>query len=179
MIIFGNQWAESVGCFKILAISIFFQITSSSAGSIYLSLGNTKLMFKSGMISTVLMVFGIVTGVLSGEINRVALYVTIALIIRFIIDYYFLIKICFGYSASNFYRIFIPDICILIALLMIMKGSNIIAIDNLLLSALYKFSVCSSAYIILLFLTKQYKYFIVLLPLKIQQKFHDHRKQAE
>ena len=45
LIMYGNQWENAVLCFKILSLSVFSQIVSSTAGSIFQSLGKTKLMF--------------------------------------------------------------------------------------------------------------------------------------
>lgn len=171
LIIFGNQWNNSITCFKILSLSIIFQMTVSSAGSIYLSLGNTKMMFKSGIVFTIEMVICILIGVSTGDINKVAFFVTISLIIKFFIDYYFLISKSFGYSVIKFYRNFMPDFCNLLVLLVILKFSNYFIINNLLLSALYKFVICAIVYLFELYITKQYKYIFMLLPLKNKQKF--------
>lgn len=171
LIMFGNQWENSITCFKILSLSIFFQMTVSSAGSIYLSIGNTKLMFKSGIIFTIEMILCIIIGVSTGDINKIALLVTISLILKFFIDYYFLIHKCFQYSIIKFYKIFIPDILILISLFVVMYISSFFRIDNILLSSIYKFTICTVGYIIALVITKQYKYFIILLPTKVKHKF--------
>jgi len=164
LIIYGDQWVNSITCFQILALSIFFQMSSASAGSIYLSIGDTKTMFKSGIVFTSVMAAGIILGVLSGDINKIAMYVVVGLIIRFFIDYYFLIRLCFGYSALEFYKKFIPDFGILIAMLISMTVANNFAINNLFFSAFYKFIVCSLVFLVLLIITKQYKYFMVFLP---------------
>ncbi len=166
LIIFGSQWLGSINCFKILSISILFQMTTSSAGSIYLSVGNTKLMFKSGMVYTALMVTGTIMGVRTGDINIVALYVSAVLILRFFIDYYFLIKLCLGYSVASFYKLFIPDIFILFVLLAATKFAAVFSPGNLFLLALFKLGISFSVFIVLLLITKQYKYFAVILPKK-------------
>lgn len=169
LIMFGEQWVKSILSFKILSISIFFQMTVSSAGSIYQSLDNTKVMFKSGVIFTIITVICIIIGISIGDINAVALLITISLILKFFIDYYFLINECFGYSVIEFYKIFIPDTIIFIILFISMHLASSIMIENILLSSIYKFFIAFIVYIILLFITKQNKYLFTLLP-KIKKK---------
>lgn len=153
LIMFGSQWKSSIVCFKILSVSIVFQIIASSAGAIYLSLGNTKEMFRSGIIFTIVTIACIIMGVSTGDINKVALFVTISLILKFFIDYYFLINKCFKYSVIKFYKIFVPDIIILIVLYLVMYLASLFTINNIVISAAYKFVVCLAAYIILRTLT--------------------------
>ncbi|MNI16102.1 Teichuronic acid biosynthesis protein TuaB [compost metagenome] len=170
LIMFGNQWENSILCFQILSLSIFFQITVSSAGAIYQSLGNTKTMFKSGIVFTIVMVICILCGVSTGEINKLAIFVTLGLIIKFLTDYYFLIEKTFGFSVIKFYKIFIPDMIILLLLFTVMYIAGTFKLDNIYLSAVFKLSICTITYFVGLLVTKQYLYLFMILPSKMRNK---------
>ncbi len=160
---YGNQWDASIPSFKILSLSIFFQMTVSSAGAIYQTLGNTRNMFKSSIIFTSITITCIVIGVALGDINSVALFVLISLIIKFFIDYYFLINKSFGLSVISFYKIFIPDLIIFAFMFMGMSLASLITIENTLLSLIYKMVVCVVIYIAGIYLTKQDGYIKMLI----------------
>ena len=61
-IIFGPQWEASVPVFRILALSVGFQIVLSTSGSIFQSSGSTHLLLLSGVLSTVAIVTAVLTG---------------------------------------------------------------------------------------------------------------------
>lgn len=170
LLIYGSQWENSIECFRILSISIFFQMTAVSSVSIYLSLGNTRVLLKSGVVFTAVMAICILIGISNGNINFVALFVTIGFVIRFFTDYYYLFKVGFEYSVIKFYAIFVPDALILLALIFIASYFENFAPASLLLSLLYKFGICFFAYVILLLSSGQYKHILVLLPSRKSKK---------
>lgn len=85
---FGDQWEASIPVFRLLSLSVWPQLISTSAGSIYQSTGNTKLMFRSGMVHFGTTIGMILLGVCSGRLETVALLVSISLYLRFFIDYF-------------------------------------------------------------------------------------------
>ena len=120
-------------------------------------------MFKSSIIFTSITITCIVIGVALGDINSVALFVLISLIIKFFIDYYFLINKSFGLSVISFYKIFIPDLIIFAFMFMGMSLASLITIENTLLSLIYKMVVCVVIYIAGIYLTKQDGYIKMLI----------------
>lgn len=54
--IFGSNWEPSIIIFKILSLSVGFQIVVSSAGSIFQATNNTRLLFIDGLLSTFIVV---------------------------------------------------------------------------------------------------------------------------
>ena len=105
LILFGNQWGESVLTFRILAMSIWIQLIMSSTGSIFQSSNRTDLMLLSGVLSTVLNILGIIIGILTGKIEMVALCLVTAFFINFIQCNYLLMKKVFRGFQWEFYRI--------------------------------------------------------------------------
>lgn len=112
LIFFGSQWHQAVPTFCILSLTVWPQMITSSAGAIYQSTGNTKLMFRSGIFHFGIVIALIVAGVFSGNLSTVACCVAVGLYLRFFIDYYFLIVRNFGYSYAGFLKTFAKDVCI-------------------------------------------------------------------
>lgn len=84
-IIFGPQWEASVPVFRILSLSVGFQIILSTSGSIFQSSGSTHLLFLSGMLSTAVIAAAILTGLFAyGSIEAIALLLLIAFAVNFL-----------------------------------------------------------------------------------------------
>lgn len=138
LLFFGSQWGAAVPVFKLLSLSVWPQLVSSSAGAIYQSTGNTKWMFRSGVIHFGVAIALIVCGVLSRNLLLLAAFVTIGLYLRFFIDYYFLMKKDFGFSYKAFLGVFRYDLlaaaCMAVAIVFLRQWT----ISNALLSLLIK-----------------------------------------
>lgn len=106
--IFGSQWEKSVDIFRILSVSIGFQIVVSSAGSIFQSINKTQLLFIDGLLSTMLVVSSLFVGVFYyGTIdNTVCLYV-IAIIFNFFKSFFILYKFGIKRSVVHFFNLLI------------------------------------------------------------------------
>lgn len=161
-IVYGDQWFDSVLSFQWLALSVWPQMIASSTGSIFQSVGNTKLMFKSSLITTAVSVIGIIFGISFGNIQKVSLFVMISQYINFFVVFYFLIKLEFKTKMYGFLKQFIPDCIIFINISIFLYGTNFIKIDNLITLFLLKLTIGCFAYISGLFITKQYKYLLTL-----------------
>ncbi len=168
LIMFGSQWKPAILCFHILSISVWAQIVSSSATSIYKSLGKTNIMLASGICHISVTVLCIVAAVFSKDINIVAIGVTIGLWLKFFIEYFFLIKKAFIMSLKNFYKIFIPDILITVGLVAVLLLLRFVPINNIVISAVVKVAVSGIVFLILLVVTKQFKYINMILPKKVR-----------
>lgn len=166
MVFFGSQWADSVPVFRLLSLSVWPQLVSTSAGSIYQSTGNTKLMFKSGTIHFSTAIALIVVGVFSGDLIVVALLVAVSLYLRFFIDYYFLIVKGFGYSYRVFLREFRADILIMCAMLCAIAAGQNLPLDGILWSLIVKALILGSVYFAVAALTGQLSYLLSLVKRK-------------
>jgi PST family polysaccharide transporter len=106
-IVFGSQWNASIPAFKILSITISFQVILSTSGSIFKSLNRTDLMLIVNIISSILFVVGIVIGIWLGKtIESVGLAIVIVFVISFFTAFFFLIKKGLKLSLSKFLNIF-------------------------------------------------------------------------
>lgn len=166
LIMFGDQWRNSIQSFRFLSLSIWAQMISSSTGSIFQSIGNTKLLFKTGLFSSCVVVLSILTGVILADINAVAISVSIGYCVSFFITFYFLIHVGFKNSVLNFLRKLVPDVIVLLITFTGAGLSSLLAADIGLRSAIIKLSGTSISYILALFITKQVKDFASLLSIK-------------
>lgn len=166
LIMFGNQWKEAIVCFKILSITIWFQMTAASIGAVFQSIGDTKTMFVSCTVFSVIILICIFIGTMSGNLAFLSVCVTVGYIIRFFIEYAFLIKKGFKYSLCDFYKNLLPDVFIFIVTVVGMVVAERIVFYNIIISAVYKLITCLFVYGVCLLVTKQYRYLLKILPSK-------------
>ena len=158
LIAFGDQWEASILPFKILCLSLWPQIITNTIAPIYQSIGYTKLMFKSLCITTTMIIGFIVCGIFSQSIVTVSIFVTIAYVINFFITFYILIVKGFKLKYNGFIGTFRIEMFIFIILIL---ESLIISIniENVFISFGLKLLIMLATYVVLLLVTKQYKFF--------------------
>jgi PST family polysaccharide transporter len=92
--LFGSDWYGSVPTFQILAVSVWIQMIMSSTGGIFQSGNRTDLLLLSGVLSTIFNILGIVTGIIMGEIELVALFLVLAFSLNFIqVNYLLMVRL--------------------------------------------------------------------------------------
>lgn len=162
LIAFGKQWGAAVLPFKILSLSLWMQILTNTVGPIYQSLGNTRLMFKSTVINTIIIVSAILVGTLGNSIDIVSTTVSTAYIINFFVSFYILITQVFKHRFSLFLCNFTSEV--------FMFGGFMVAtliwpfnIHNHIVSLIVKLVAFGAIYMILLIITKQYKSFLAII----------------
>lgn len=162
IIMFGSQWIKSIPAFTILSISIWPQVVTSSTGAIFQSLGETKALFKCGIITTTINITLIIIGLTLGKIEYVAIGVAVGYIISFVIAFSILIKKVFNKSFLKYLYIFIPHI--IVAVIMCLPFLFIkLDINNIFISVIVKFIIAVIFYIVGLIVTKEYKNFISII----------------
>ncbi|MDR0799507.1 MAG: lipopolysaccharide biosynthesis protein [Dysgonamonadaceae bacterium] len=93
-IVFGNQWDNSIPVFKILTLSLPFQMILSSTGAIYKAAGKTNWMFYNGLSNSIFTVAGFVlSAYYFKRIEAVAWSWNISLLINTFVSYLILYKI--------------------------------------------------------------------------------------
>jgi PST family polysaccharide transporter len=133
LIVFGNQWINSVPVFEILAWSTGIQIILASSSSIFQAANNTKKLFLSGVLSAIMMVTAICVGIfVFNDLEAVAYILLCAFFINFFQSYYILIKMTLQQSMILFFKqLFIPfllAICVFVFEFLFLKY---IKIENL------------------------------------------------
>ena len=85
LIIFGDQWHQSISVFRILALSVGVQIVLSSSGSIFQASYDTKSLFICGLFSAVLNIAGFFVGIFYFDnLDALACCIVISFSINFI-----------------------------------------------------------------------------------------------
>lgn len=169
VILFGINWLESVRTFKILALSLFFQMVSSSSGLIFQSLNKVKLLFVSGIISLIVNISSISIGSKFGDIEYIAVGVLVAFVINFFQVLYLLSRYVFNsslYSLLNEMRNSVIVVLIMFVALYLLKFD----ISNVIFSVLIKLFIATISFILGLLVTGQYKTFKMLIIGKIKGK---------
>jgi PST family polysaccharide transporter len=160
VLVFGNQWIEAAMCFKWMALAIWSQMVASSAGSIYQSIGNTKLMFTSALIHVPVLILCIFLGVLSGSLEMLSLVVACGFIIKFFIEFWFLIDRGFSKNILKFFIKFVPDISIgiIVFLGLLIFEKFIDTSKYIIISLIIKLFFSVLIYFVCLLIFRQYKY---------------------
>lgn len=105
LLFFGDQWAQSVPCFKILAISVPFQIMGCSSGSVFQATGNTKAMFWNGFIGAFFTLGSFAVGIIIyGSIEALAIGYSFAMIVTTFICFFILYKYALKTSYITYLR---------------------------------------------------------------------------
>ncbi|HBN06293.1 MAG TPA: flippase, partial [Bacteroidales bacterium] len=140
LLIFGMQWERSVPSFEILSFSVAFQIILSTSGSIFQASNSTKIMFLSGVLSTILTVVAILVGVFYFKtIEAVSIGIMISIIINFFQAYYLMYNIVFKSSIIKIIKCIFSPIVVSIILFLFLYGINYITLDlNMFISLLIK-----------------------------------------
>lgn len=171
LIVFGSQWTDAASCFQILAFSIWAQMVTSSSGSIFQSIGNTKLMFISSLVNTSITIAGIITGLMLGTLETVSYGITIAYSLHFFFLYIFLIGKGMHRNVLHFYKNFIPDWILLISMIIATKLlTPVIPMQNLFFSFFTKGFVLLIIYMTGLTFLGQWQYLTSLLPSRFKIK---------
>jgi PST family polysaccharide transporter len=167
ILVFGNQWHEAINYFKWLSLSVWAQMVTSSAGVIYQSIGNTRLMFISGLIHVGISVVCILMGIQTGNLEKFSILIAGGFIVKFFVEYFFLIKKGFYKTIGPFLYTFVPDMIIGIVLyvgffffskiIFILKLSLILSFSCKLLFSLMLYLFC-------LIITRQWKYIKNIVP---------------
>lgn len=170
LIMLGDKWEPAVECFKILSISVWAQLVASSTTAIYMSLGRTKTMFKSGLIHISITVALIAYGAFRRDIYIVAICVTIGMFVKFLVESYFLIAKTFEMSLFRFFKLFVVDWVTGGVLVALFVGIGFIPMNNIVVSAIVKVGASLLLYFGILVATKQIKYIVIMLPGAFQKR---------
>lgn len=104
LLMFGNQWDKAVRPFQILSIGLSTQLLPNFFGPIYNSLGDNKLLFKSTLLSSIIILSSICIGAWMGNIIYVSFMVTVGYFVSFFVSFYILLRIAFSVPFLSFIR---------------------------------------------------------------------------
>lgn len=162
LILFGSQWIQAIPYFAWLSLSVWAQMILGTTGSIYSSAGDTKRLFITGCISTLITITAIICGVLSGNLKDLARNVSLAYMFQFWVVMFILIKFTLKQPFLKFLKNFLPDLTIGIVLFCIGNLFYIISISNVFLLALIKLIIIGVVFLAMCKLLGQLHYIIFI-----------------
>lgn len=166
LILYGDQWVDSIAPFAFLALSLFIQLTLNITGAFYQTLNKTKMMAINGLASAVILISGISIGLVLGGIKYVALCYFLAQCINFIKEMFVLHKLLFKVSAKQLCIHIVKQLIAgaLTALLLYFTIKYIPSNNNV-VSFIIKFAISFPTYVLLFFaMNEQNSVFDVLIP---------------
>src|SRR5699024_9408089 len=87
LFLFGDQWGAAVFPFQILATTVWVQMTLSSTGAIFQARNKTRELLTTGIYSAIILVSSIVVGIILGNLNSVAISLTIGFYINYFMNF--------------------------------------------------------------------------------------------
>lgn len=87
LFLFGNQWGAAVFPFRVLATTVWVQMTLSSTGAIFQARDKTRDLLTTGIYSAIILVTSIIIGILIGDLNSVAISLTIGFYINYFMNF--------------------------------------------------------------------------------------------
>ena len=154
---YGNQWEPAVPVFHILSVSIPLQIVLTTIGSIYQAAGDTKNLFFTGLVSSIVTIIGFIIALLVfHSVVAVAWSWNVSVLIGFIVNYYVLYKITLHESiADMMVHCKYPLLGVLISSSILLLCSKFIAFESMILNISLKFTIVGLVFLSLLFFTKK------------------------
>ena len=165
IILFGDQWFESIPVFKILSLTVGIQMILSSTGSIFQVIDKTRLLFYSGLLSAIALVSGISYGIfIGGDLESIGYGLLVAYSINFIQGFYFLIKIALRHNLFSFFLEFINPIkTSLIIFILYLITNSFLDIHNIYLGLIFNSMIFMSILILRIFFSKEKEFFKSLI----------------
>ncbi len=165
LIMYGNQWQETIPAFRLLALTVGIQMVLVSSGSIFQALGRTDYLFNAGVFSSIVTITFVLAGVFIGKtIYAVSFMLILAFIINFFQGYYLLIVRSFGKKMVDFFSFLYPGLIIGIGVLILnMILPYLFTTSNLIISLIIKLVLFGSVFFALLTLLRQSNFFFSFL----------------
>lgn len=101
---YGNQWSEAIPVFSILSLSVTVQVILSSTGSVFQALGQTRLLFITGVISTITTVSAIVAGICIGDLGVLSSLVAVSFYVNAVQGFFILSRLGFRRSIGEMFK---------------------------------------------------------------------------
>lgn len=154
LFLFGPSWNNAVMPFCILSFSIWAQMLMALTSSVFISRNHSHTLFKNGVVSLTIILPLIIVGIVSHNLEIVAICVSIAHILNFFVSYWILMKYVLDGSLLEILKELITPFMIGCATLIIcFILNNFLLFDNLFLSLLIRGIVWIFIVLLLLILT--------------------------
>lgn len=120
ILFFGNQWLPSLPIFRVLSLSVGFQLVLSSSGSFFQALGDTRRMFWCGIFSMTTTIICLLIGLYYYKTLQATAWLIVAsFCISFVQNYYVMYTNIFKKEICKFYSQLISPLLLSIILAVI------------------------------------------------------------
>lgn len=117
---FGSQWDGAVMIFKILSLSIIFQLLDSLSGSILQSTNSPKQLFYSGLLSAIVNISALVIGIIyCKNIIVASILITLSFALNLMISLFYISNVL-NISYIDFIRLFLKPLLIVAVLFLML-----------------------------------------------------------
>ena len=154
LILFGGNWEQSIPCFQMLSLCMWSQFISPVAGSVFLGIERTDQTFKCGIINFILILCAIGFGIYMDSVVYLALGISIAYILIFLITFYIMLKLSMNICYFGFLRTILPEAVFSYGII-ILSIFIYPAVDNIYISLFIKVASIVTLMTIYLITTKQ------------------------
>lgn len=157
-IMYGKNWDKSIIIFQLLSISLFAQLISSILKSFYLISGKLKVMLKTSLITNGLLIIFIGIGLYKKDMSLIAFLISLAFIMKFIIDSIVLNRIYFKNCLMDYINNIKSSVAIGLIILIVLYTSRVLLnFKNIFYSFIYKGSITIVIFLIFLYFTGELK----------------------
>ncbi len=140
LIVFGEQWHGAIEPFRILSLSVGFQMIYSPQGAFFQSANAVKPMFYNGVFTAFLNILCLVIGCIAfHSVSILCWMIVISYAIAFFVTYNVMFKVVFHVSYENFLRILIQPMIIVSVIALTLYAIDAFLVEfNILLSLTVK-----------------------------------------
>lgn len=154
-LVYGENWEPSIIPFQFLAISVGFQMVTSSARGVFQALGNTRLLFTSTLFTLILIVISLYIGLsIYSSLDIVSLLISISYVLTFICVMQLVFVNLLKVKYKEIWRCLKSAFFISVVLILVFNV-NFIQIDSLLFSVFYKIIIFILTYVTISFVIKE------------------------
>ncbi len=161
-ILYGGMWDMAVPCLRWFSIGMWVQVVNGCTGSFFQSMNKTNYLFITGAINSALNIAAIIAGVMSGDIERLSMYLGLCSYLCFLFPFYFLIKKVFHESLFAAVRCFRKE-CLIAAGLAACCFAYPFSEADVLSSIVIKTGYFGVSYMFLLFLTGDMRFLLTFI----------------
>ena len=157
LLIFGNQWVDSIIVFQILSLSVGFQMIASSSGSIFRASNSTKFLFIDGLLTATFTILSLSIGLfVFKDLKSVALFISLSFILNFFKSFFILFRFVLKQKVSLFLKQLIIPIVLSAVLIPVLYFTEELLNTNLITSLIVKSTLTLSVALSFIHLFKIY-----------------------
>ena len=155
--LFGNQWDEAILPFRILALTVWIQMTLSCTGSIFQARNKARELMITGTISALILVSSIFIGVFTQNLVQLAISLSIGFMVNFLVSFYRLMHFVLDDTLFSLLKIFVKPFIIGLVVFTGLSFTKNITINNVFFYLIVEGGIFGILFLIGLFITGEFK----------------------